>query len=314
MPNPVVSVDKSGKVPVYIVKKILTDEETKAKTRTFIKDEDYPVVLKDDADVYTEDGELLLRFRKNVLSENESTNMFEALKEFAKHSSTDRGIASGSNKGTATGKKKPVMSNIIGYFDKWSVSQKSTFKHSGIKPPSQCRLTSFNLNHPDKWNTCLPLIKEIDEQYKRLCPKEHANQLRAAKSTPFHIKGTAFSTITTNLNFRTAAHTDSGDWPAGFGNLVVLESGAPYKGAHTGFPQYGCAVDCRQGDFLAMDVHQLHGNSPMVPKDETSMRLSLVSYLREGIVKKCRGATMYNAERLAKRLDNWRKTQKKKRH
>ena len=51
MPNPVVSVDKSGKVPVYIVKKILTDEETKAKTRTFIKDEDYPVVLKDDADV-----------------------------------------------------------------------------------------------------------------------------------------------------------------------------------------------------------------------------------------------------------------------
>ena len=97
MPNPVVSVDKSGKVPVYIVKKILTDEETKAKTRTFISDEDYPVVLKDDADVYTEDGELLLRFRKNVLSENESTNMFEALKDFAKHSSTDRGIASGSN-------------------------------------------------------------------------------------------------------------------------------------------------------------------------------------------------------------------------
>ena len=313
MPNPVVSVDKSGKVPVYIVKKILTDEETKAKTRTFIKDEDYPVVINDDADVYTEDGELLLRFRKNVLSENESTNMFEALKDFAKHSSTDRGIASGSNKGTETGKKKPVMSNIIGYFDKWSVSQKSTFKHSGIKPPSQCRLTSFNLNHPDKWKECLPLIKEIDEQYKKLCPKEHANQLRAARSTPFHIKGTAFSTITTNLNFRTAAHTDSGDWPDGFGNLVVLESGAPYKGAHTGFPQYGCAVDCRQGDFLAMDVHQLHGNSPMVPKDETSMRLSLVSYLREGIVKKCRGATMYNAERLAKRLDNWRKTQKNKR-
>lgn len=313
MPNPVVSVDTSGKVPVYIVKKILTDEETKAKTRIFMKDEDFPVVLKESADVYTEDGELLLRFRKDVLSENESTNMFEALKEFAKHASTDRGIASGSNKGTETGKKKAVMSNIIGYFDKWSVSQKSTFKKSGIKVPSQCRLTSFNLKHPDKWAKCLPLIREIDEQYKKLCPKEHASQLRAAKSTPFHIKGTAFSTITTNLNFRTAAHTDSGDWPDGFGNLVVLESGAPYKGAHTGFPQYGCAVDCRQGDFLAMDVHQLHGNSPMTPKDDTSMRLSLVSYLREGIVKKCRGATMYNAEGLAKRLDNWRKTQKKRR-
>jgi len=313
MPNPVVSVDKSGKVPVYIVKKILTDEETKAKTRTFIKDADYPVVLKDDADVYTEDGELLLRFRKGVLNENETTNAYEALKDFAKHSSTDRGIASGSEKGVGTGKKNPVMSNIIGYFDKWSISQKATFKHSGIKVPSQCRLTSFNLKHPDKWNACLPLIREIDEQYKKLCPKEHASQLKAAKSTPFHIKGTAFSTITTNLNFRTAAHTDSGDWPEGFGNLVVLESGAPYKGAHTGFPQYGCAVDCRQGDFLAMDVHQLHGNSPMEPQDETSMRLSLVSYLREGIVKKCRVAAMYNAERLAKRSSKWRATQKNKR-
>jgi len=93
----------------------------------------------------------------------------------------------------------------------------------------------------------------------------------------------------------------------------VLESGAPYKGSYTGFPQYGCAVDCRQGDFLAMDVHQLHGNSPMIPTDDTSMRLSLVSYLREGIVKKCRGATMYDAVRLEKRLSNWRKTQKNKR-
>jgi hypothetical protein len=313
MPNPIVSVDKSGKVPVYIVKKILTDEETKAKTRMFIKDEDFPVVIKDDADVYTEDGELLLRFRKDVLSKNKTHDTFQALKEFAKHASTDRGIASGSDKGVGTGKKNPVMSNIIGYFDKWSISQKATFKKSGIRVPGQCRLTSFNLKHPDKWIQCLPLIHEIDEQYRRLCPKEHATQLKAAKSTPFHIKGTAFSTITTNLNFRTAAHTDSGDWPDGFGNLVVLESGAPYKGSYTGFPQYGCAVDCRDGDFLAMDVHQLHGNSPMEPKDETSMRLSLVSYLREGIVKKCQGASMYDAERLEKRLDKWRKTQKKRR-
>jgi len=314
MKSPIISVDKSGKVPVYKVKKILSDEETKDKTRIFMKESDFPVVLKEDADVYTEDGQLLLRFRKNVLSDEKANQAFEALKDFAKRSTTDRGIASGSAKGTDTGNKKPVMSNIIGYFDKWSVSQKATFKQSGIRAPSQCRLTSFNLKHPEKWEQVLPIIKEIDEQYKRLCPKEHANQLKAAKSTPFHIKGTAFSTITTNLNFRTAAHTDSGDWPEGFGNLVVLESGSPYKGAYTGFPQYGCAVDCRQGDFLAMDVHQLHGNSPMIPADETSMRLSLVSYLREGIVKKCRGASMYDAERLERRIEKWRKTHKIKRH
>jgi hypothetical protein len=116
------------------------------------------------------------------------------------------------------------------------------------------------------------------------------------------------------MNFRTAAHSDTGDWPAGFGNLVVLEHGAPYTGSYTGFPQYGVAVDCREGDFLAMDVHQIHGNTPMYPEDKTSIRLSLVSYLREGIVKKCKSKTMYNAQKLQKRMDDWRRrTQKKKR-
>ena len=204
------------------------------------------------------------------------------------------------------------MSNILGYFDKWSISQKATFKNSGIRYPGPCRLCTYNVKFPEKWAKVVPLIKEIDEQYQKLCPKEHEDQLKAARSTPFHIRGTAFSTVTTNLNFRTAAHTDSGDWPTGFGNLVVIERGSPYKGAYTGFPQYGVAVDCRTGDFLAMDVHQIHGNSPMEPEDDTSQRLSLVNYLREGIIKKCGNQKMYDAEALEKRLANWRSQTRKK--
>jgi hypothetical protein len=203
------------------------------------------------------------------------------------------------------------MSNIIGFFDKWTIGQKGTFKRSGIKKPGECRYTSFNANYPEKFQRIVPLIKEIDEQYEQLCPAEYASQRKAAKSTPFHIKGTAFSTITTNLNFRTAAHQDTGDWPEGFGNLVVIERGAPYKGSYTGFPQYGVAVDCRQGDFLAMDVHQIHGNSPYYPEDDTSQRISLVSYLREGIVKRCGNQELYDAQKLEKKFQKWRLTQKK---
>ena len=311
--DPVVSVDKKRNVPVYTVKKILTDEETGKLAGTFIKESMYPVVLKESADVYTEDGQLLLRFRKGVLDEQHIDQAYDGLKEFMKKTTTDRGTASGSEKGLGTGQKKPVMSNILGYFDKWSISQKATFKNSGIKAPGACRLCTFNVNHPDKWKQVVPLIRDIDEQYAELCPNEYKDQRRAAKSTPFHISGTAFSTITTNLNFRTAAHKDAGDWPTGFGNLVVIEHGSSYKGAYTGFPQYGVAVDCRQGDFLAMDVHQLHGNSPMEPADDTSQRLSLVSYLREGIIEKCQGQKMYDPDRLKQRLDTWRrKTQKNK--
>ena len=312
-PDPVMSIDKSKKVPVYTVKKILTDEETTAKKGTFIKDSMYPVVLKDDADVYTEDGNLLLRFRKNVLSQNAIDDAYESLKDWMKHKTTDRGIASGSEKGLGTGQKTPVMSNILGYFDKWSISQKATFKNSKIRAPGPCRLCVFNTRFPEKWRKVVPLIQEIDAQYAQLCPKEHAEQRKIAKTTPFHIKGTAFSTITTNLNFRTAAHTDSGDWPTGFGNLVVSEKGTPYEGAYTGFPQYGVAVDCRNGDFLAMDVHQVHGNSPMDPQDEESQRLSLVSYLREGIIKKCGDQKMYDAQALDEKLNRWREKQAKTR-
>lgn len=312
--DPVVKIDRSGKIPVYTVREILSDAETAALKGKFMEEKHFPIVLKEDADVKDEEGNYILRFRKGVLSTEHIDATYEALKGFMKRTTTDRGVASGSEKGLSTGQHKPVMSNIIGYFDKWSISQKSTFKRSGIKAPGPCRLCVFNTRFPEKWKKIIPLIQEIDAHYKALFPKEHADQLKAAKSTPFHIKGTGFSTVTTNLNFRTAAHTDSGDWPAGFGNLVVIEKGAPYEGNYTGFPQYGCAVDCRNGDFLAMDVHQLHGNTPMIPKDDTSQRLSLVSYLREGIVEKCKGAKMYDAVELERKLEVWRaKTRKTKR-
>ena len=207
--DPIVKVDKSKKVPVYTVRKVLTDEETAEKKRAFIEEKQYPVILTEDADVYTEDGKMLLRFRKNVLSQEHVDAAYEALQDFVKKTTTDRGAASGTEKGVGTGQKKPVMSNILGFFDKWSVSQKATFKNSGIRSPGPCRLCTFNVHHPDKWKQVVPLVRDIDEQYKALCPEEYADQRKAAKSTPFHIEGTAFSTVTTNLNFRTAAHTDS---------------------------------------------------------------------------------------------------------
>ena len=300
---PRVSIDRSKKIPTYTVKKLLSDEETQEKLAKFLTDEDLPVVIKEDADVYNEEGDLLLRFRKNVLSQNKIDDAYDAMKDFIKNVTTDRGVASGSQKGLETGEKNKVMSNIMGYFDKWSISQRATFKRTGIKSPGKCRLCSFNARNPEKWKKIVPLMQEIDAQYKLLCPKEYESQRKAAKSTPFHIKGTAFSTLTTNLNFRTAAHTDKGDWPSGFGNLVVIERGSNYTGSYTGFPQYGIAVDCRTGDFLAMDVHQVHGNSPMVKEDETSQRISLVSYLREKIVENGQGQKMYDPEELEQKIE-----------
>ena len=78
MANPIISKDTSKRIPVYTVKKILNDEETLACKGKFMEEKNYPVVLKDDADVYTEDGELLLRFRKNVLSEKAIDDAYDS--------------------------------------------------------------------------------------------------------------------------------------------------------------------------------------------------------------------------------------------
>ena len=108
-----ISIDKSKNPPVYTVKKLLSDEMTHEKLAKFLTDEDLPVVIKEDADVFTEDGELLLRFRKNVLSKEKIDDAYEAMKDFIKNVTTDRGVASGSEKGLETGEKNKVMSNIM---------------------------------------------------------------------------------------------------------------------------------------------------------------------------------------------------------
>ncbi len=299
--SPIVRVEK-GPVPKYVVRKLMSDQEAEKFVGKFLEESDFKIVLKSDADVYTEDGQLLVSFRKQVLPEKHIQDAYYGIKDFIKNTTTDRGIASGTSPGKMTGQKKAVMSNIIGYFDKWSIAQRAVFKRAGMKAPTRCRLTKFTANFPKKWEKVIPLIQDIDKMYKKLTPKPYASQYKAAQLTPFHIPNTSFSTVTTNLNFRTAAHYDSGDWDEGFGNLVVIEKGAPYGGAYTGFPQYGVAVDCRQGDFLAMSVHNVHGNCPMIPTDETSQRISLVCYLRKKIVEKCQNEKLYDPVALQKEI------------
>jgi acetolactate synthase-1/2/3 large subunit len=127
------------------------------------------LVLNDDADVYNEEGKLLMRFRKQVLSEEKINSAYEGMKNFIKNSSKDRGIASGSKPGTPTGKKKEVTSNILGFFDRWSPSQKRKFRDSGRKAELDVRPCRFNMENPEKYQHLLPLLKEIDQWRSTNC-------------------------------------------------------------------------------------------------------------------------------------------------
>jgi hypothetical protein len=200
-----------------------------------------------------------------------------------------RGSTSGSkNKNVHENPK--IMTNIIGYFDKLSPMQKFLIKkkHANIKTDvRECR---FNMDYPDKYKKLIPLVEEVDHFYEKYVPNNYDNQYKKARQTPFRIANTCFTTITTNVNFRTTIHKDKGDDMDGFGNLVVMEEGK-YNGGETCLPQFGVGVDVRSGDILLMDVHEWHGNLPIEEVTPDAKRLSVVCYLRYNIWKNTKNKT-----------------------
>jgi hypothetical protein len=281
--------EKNGKIMVYHVSKNINDEKMEKLANTYVKQSDIDLIIDNDADVYTEDGKLLLRFRKGLLKQQNIKEFYDNVIKFATKKTANRGSTSGS-KNKNVWENPKVMSNILGYFDKFSPKQKELMKTQKKKIGLTVRETRFNMDYPEKFKKLVPLIKEIDHQYLRLVPDRYKLQCKKSKQTPFKIPGTCFTTITTNLNYQTTIHKDKGDDAEGFGNLVVIEDGK-YSGAETCFPQYGIGVDVRSGDILLMDVHEWHGNLKMNSDTKDAKRLSIVCYLRTQIWEKTKHMT-----------------------
>uniref|UniRef100_A0A6C0JGH6 2OGFeDO JBP1/TET oxygenase domain-containing protein n=1 Tax=viral metagenome TaxID=1070528 RepID=A0A6C0JGH6_9ZZZZ len=277
----IIKTEKKDGVTIYTVEKDYDDKVLAKKMDKFLKPDDIKKIIREDADVYTAEGKLLLRFRKSKLNKEHADAFYENIIKFAKNVSGLRGSASGSKKKTL-GQANKVMSNIFGFFDRWTPSQKMIFTKLGRKPSINVRECRFNMDHPEEYKKTIPLIEDIDRWYAKLTPEHYGHQIRKAKQTPFKIANTSFTTITTNVNFQTGLHTDKGDDDEGFGNLAVIERGS-YTGAETCFPQYGVGVDVRGGDVLFMDVHQPHANLPMHKKSQDTIRLSIVCYLRKNV-------------------------------
>lgn len=296
-------IQRNRDIIIYNVIKDYDDLNLSKIMNKKLKRNDIKTIIDHDADVYKEDGKLLLRFRKNILNKDNIENFYDNVITFASNPTNNRGAASGSTKRNVYNNPK-IMTNVIGYFDKLSPKQKFLFKQKGKPLPKiTVRETRFTQEYPEKFKKTIPLIKEIDKLYKQLIPEKYNKQKIKAKQTPFHIADTSFTTITTNVNFQTTVHTDKGDDSEGFGNLVVIEKGK-YTGGETCFPQYGIGVDVRTGDIIYMDVHQAHGNLPIELKSPTSKRLSIVCYLRKSIWDQTKGKTKKFMEKHNKTIKN----------
>jgi len=302
----IIKKEKKGEVTIYYVDKDYDDSKLTKVLNKKLKRDQIKTIIDDDADVYTKDGKLLLRFRKNKLKEQNVNDFYDNVIKFATNVSSNRGNATGSKTRNISTNPK-VMSNILGYFDKLSPNHKLMFKQQGKPLPKiTVRPTRFNLDYPEKFQKLLPLIKEIDKYYEQYVPENYGLQRKKANQTPFHIPGTSFTTVTTNVNFQTTVHTDKGDDSEGFGNLAVIERGK-YSGGETCFPQYGIGINVRTGDILYMDVHHPHANLPIILETPDAKRLSIVCYLRKSIWDQTKGKTKKFLVRHNKTFKNLRK-------
>ena len=272
-------------VKVYKLNKNVSDDKMSNMSGKAVTPSSIDLIIDHDADVYTEDGKLLARFRKNTLPKKNVKLFYDNVINFAKTKTYNRGELAGVKKGqrgSFDNKTEGVRTNIIGYMDGFSASQKIVMKKKGISSPMIIRESRFILEYPDKWNKAQHLIRDIDKKYKSLIPSHYKKQMAKSKKMKFKIKGTSFTTVTTNVNVHTKIHKDKGDDEEGFGNLAVIENGE-YSGGETCLPQYGVGFDVRSGDVLFMDVHEWHGNLPMKEITPGAIRLSIVCYLRTRI-------------------------------
>jgi Oxygenase domain of the 2OGFeDO superfamily len=281
--------EQNGGVTIYHYRKKIEDDKMDSIVNTKLKPSQIDFIIDHDADVYAEDGALLLKFRKGKLPVSHVDAFYENVIKFAKNKTNNRGNATGSKKFNVWENPK-IMTNIFGFFDKWSPRQKYVFTKNNASKPLEVRECRFNMDYPEEYKKAIPLIKDIDRFYKKYVPSYYAKQHKKAVQTHFRIPQTSFTTVTTNVNYQTTVHKDKGDDQDGFGNLTVIEKGQ-YKGGETCFPQYGIGVDVRTNDILFMDVHQWHANLPIELESDDAVRLSVVCYLRINVWEKTKNKT-----------------------
>ena len=205
----------------------------------------------------TKDGKPFAIFLKNVIAQSTRERAAESL----------RAAAVPTNARVLTNGGVPPNSGIVGYYDYLNSPQEE-----------KCRLTAFSRAHAADLEAAVPIVHILDRLYSQHARRNYSLQNQAIPDD-VRLYGTVFSTVTVNSAFRTALHTDSGDFKQGLAALTVLEGN--YEGVYLAIPSLNLAFDIRPGDALFFNTDLFHGNTE--PHFFPWTRLSLVAYLRTNL-------------------------------
>ena len=242
-----------------------TPEELKAafddavKTHPFFDSSHFIVNIADDAVFRDGKGQIAGILVRNGIPQAAATAAAKVLMPAATRTSLRANIFGG----------EAPMSGIAGYYD-----------YMGSPVELKCRKTSFTCEVINQWKEVFPLVDYASAIYKAACPAAWQAQ-SAAIPEPVRIHGSPFSTLTINQRFRTAKHTDAGDFDAGFGLLTVLEG--DYDGLDLGLTDFKVCFTMRPRDVLIFNTHLFHCNTELQRRlcgAEDWSRLTCVFYYR----------------------------------
>jgi hypothetical protein len=256
---------------------LMPDAEAEALEGGWLDERHYDRVIRDTTVVRKPDGRPVVIYVKDALPRAQCETVLDVFRNADLHSE-NRGTASGGPRlrrvkqdGTVsrTREGQSVPSGVVGFYDRYP------------RIP-YCRMTRFNLDHHGEFERARPFVVALSEKFRELAPNRWAAQRAFIDrvSPDFLIRDSVFTTLTVNRSWRTAAHRDEGDLRDGFGVISVAEAGH-FDGGELIFPRYRTAVDLRTGGLLLCDVHELHGNAPLI--GEEFLRLAIVAYAREGM-------------------------------
>lgn len=238
------------------------DEQSQPR---FLHEADFEIVNK--SGIFFEDAEngqgpIAAIFLKGALSSEVCSNATIVLD----HVATTQNLRKALNGGAV-----PPHTGIVGFYD-----------YINNATSRKCRETQFTRrNWPEIAKDAAPLVQQLDSIYREHAPY-HYRQQRMAIPERFQLFDSVFSTITVNRNFRTAAHTDRGDFKSGLGIVAVLDGN--FEGCHLGIPKLKRAFELKPGDVLLFNTSLEHGNTEVHSLEGMWRRVSIVAYFRTGLI------------------------------
>lgn len=254
---------------------------------TMLDKRHYDLLLNETGMVETPDLKPLCILLKNRLPQG----LLDAVRPIVRKAATQRKIAGGT-RGVAAGtgmverkKRSGGLSKIKGAphledlndedYARLRSATDGTFGFNargvrgGQKYP--CRITHYSGALPQDFALMGVLAKTVAETFKYSWVQDRwdAQFAKANQTAPMWLLRTSegitpFTTITCNSSWRTAAHIDKGDLQEGFGVMCCL---GDFAGCELVFPRYRVAVRYQEGDVLLANVHQVHGNTPLLNPD-----------------------------------------------